>query len=78
MATYFAEPYSACQRGTNEHFNGRIRRYLPKGASLEYFTDHELAAMVEEINNQPRKVLGWASPAEVFAEQIASIQAQSA
>ena len=65
---YFADPYAAYQRGTNEHFNGRLRRYLPKGTSFEDLTQDELDEFVREINNRPRKVLGWATPAEVFNE----------
>lgn len=68
IPTYFADPYSAYQRGTNEHFNGRIRKYLPKGTSFADLTQTELDEIVTEINNRPRKVLGWATPAEVFHE----------
>lgn len=68
IPTYFADPYSAWQRGTNEHFNGRIRKYLPKGTSFTDLDQHELNEYVTEINNRPRKILGWATPAEVFQE----------
>lgn len=68
IPTYFADPYSAYQRGTNEHFNGRIRKYLPKGTSFANLDQHELDQIVTEINNRPRKILGWATPAEVFNE----------
>lgn len=68
VPTYFADPYSAYQRGSNEHFNGRLRRYLPKGTSFEDLTQAELDEVIHEINNRPRKVLGWATPAEVFQE----------
>lgn len=68
IPTYFADPYSAWQRGTNEHFNGRIRKYLPKGTSLETLTQTELNEFITEINNRPRKILGWATPAEVFQD----------
>lgn len=68
VPTYFADPYSAYQRGTNEHFNGRLRRYLPKSTSFENLTQEDLDEMIREINNRPRKVLGWATPAEVFQE----------
>ena len=64
IPTYFANPYSAYQRGTNEHFNGRIRRYLPKGTSFADLEQRELDEIVTEINNRPRKILGWATPAE--------------
>jgi len=66
VPTYFADPYSAWQRGTNEHFNGRIRKYLPKRTRLDTITDHELCDIITEINNRPRKILGWQTPAEVF------------
>ncbi|TFD82415.1 IS30 family transposase [Cryobacterium psychrophilum] len=68
IPTYFADPYSAWQRGTNEHFNGRIRRYLPKGTSFTDLTQTEFDEFVTEINNRPRKILGWATPAEIFQE----------
>lgn len=68
VPTYFAGPYSAWQRGTNEHFNGRIRRYLPKGTSFADLDQTELDEYVAEINNRPRKVLAWATPAEIFQE----------
>ena len=68
VPTYFADPYSAWQRGTNEHFNGRIRKYLPKGTSFEDLDQNELDEYITEINNRPRKILGWATPAEVFQE----------
>lgn len=68
IPTYFADPYSAYQRGSNEHFNGRLRRYLPKGTSFTDLTQEELDAYVGEINNRPRKILGWATPAEIFHE----------
>lgn len=68
VPTYFADPYSAYQRGSNEHFNGRLRRYFPKGTSFADLDTAELDAIITEINNRPRKVLGWATPAEVFTE----------
>jgi IS30 family transposase len=68
IPTYFADPYSAYQRGTNEHFNGRLRRYLPKGTSFNEVTQADIDAFITEINNRPRKILGWATPAEVFQE----------
>jgi IS30 family transposase len=66
MPVYFTDPYSSWQKGTVEHFNGRIRRYLPKGTDFTQITDDQLQAIVTAINNQPLKCLGWATPAEVF------------
>lgn len=56
IATYFADPYSSWQRGTNEHHNGLLRRYLPKKTAFENLTQEELDDIVWEINNRPRKV----------------------
>ncbi|WFP16193.1 IS30 family transposase [Citricoccus muralis] len=72
MDTYFADPYSSYQRGTNEHHNGRLRRYYPKGTDFSHLSEAELQAAVTEINNQPRKCLGWFTPAEAFDEHLHS------
>jgi IS30 family transposase len=74
VQVFFADPYSAWQRGTNEHFNGVLRRYLPKGTSLTTLTDQELADIVEEINNRPLKCLNWNTPTETFQQQLHSNQ----
>ena len=66
MPVYFADPYCSWQRGTNENRNGILRRYLPKGTDFTTLTQHDLDDIVDEINNQPMKCLGWATPAEVF------------
>lgn len=68
IPTYFADPYSSWQRGTNEHFNGRLRKYLPKRTNFHDLEQAELDEIITEINNRPRKILGWATPAEIFQE----------
>lgn len=70
MSTYFADPYASYQRGTNENTNGLLRRYLPKGSSFKDLSQEELDDMVEELNNRPRKCLGYNTPNEVFEEQL--------
>lgn len=66
---YFAAPYSSYQRGTNENTNGLIRRYLPKRTPFRDLTQQHVDLIVEELNNRPRKVLGYRTPNEVFQEQ---------
>jgi IS30 family transposase len=66
VATYFADPYAAYQRGVNENTNGLLRQYLPKGTSFENLTQPQLQAIVEELNNRPRKTLDYRTPYEVF------------
>ena len=68
MPVWFADPYSSWQRGSNEHFNGVLRRYIPKGASLADITDTDLTDIIHDINNRPLKCLGWDTPAEAFEE----------
>lgn len=66
MKTYFADPYSSWQRGTNEYHNGLLRRYLPRGTSFANLTQDELDDIVWEINNRPRKVLNFYTAEEIF------------
>ena len=67
MRTYFADPYSSWQRGTNENTNGLVRRYLPKKTSFTNLTEEELDDIVWEINNRPRKVLQYKKPIEILS-----------
>lgn len=66
MATYFAHPYSSFERGTNEHGNWHIRYYFPKGTDFAEVSDEELQEVIEEINNRPRKILGYETANEAF------------
>ena len=66
LAVYFAHPYSAWERGTNENTNGLLRQYLPKKADFSQLTDWQLESYVRELNNRPRKCLNYRTPAEVF------------
>ena len=70
MKTYFADPYSFWQRGTNEYHNGVLRRYLPKGTDFDTIDEEELQDIIEEINNKPRKCLGWSTPKEIFTNLL--------
>ena len=76
VAVYFCEPRSPWQRGTNENTNGLLRQYFPKGTDLSRHHARTLAAVASTINNRPRKVLGWRTPAEAFAAHLSSIKHQ--
>ncbi|MGA3561455.1 hypothetical protein ACE5SX_18265, partial [Lactiplantibacillus plantarum] len=49
-----------------EKTNGLIREYFPKGTDLDELTDEDIAQFVRDLNNRPRKVLGWKTLSEVF------------
>ena len=72
METYHADPYSSWQRGTNEHGNGLLRGYFPKGTDFSKVTDQELQEVVWELNNRPRKILQYKTAQEVFNEHLNS------
>ena len=75
MATYFADPYSSWQRGSNENRNGMIRRYLPKRCTIAMGMAREVQEIVDEINNRPMRALGYRTPAEAFVDELVNLQA---
>ena len=71
---FFADPHSPWQRPTNENTNGLLRQYFPKGTDLSRWSAQDLEAVALALNHRPRKVPGWRTPAEVFTEQLCSLQ----
>lgn len=67
---YYCHPFSSCERGSNERNNRILRRYFPKGQSFEKYTSKDCKKAMELINNMPRKILNYATAAEVFNEQL--------
>lgn len=63
---YFADPYSSYQRGSNEHGNGMIRRYFPKGTDFSLVTEGELQLALYKINHLPRKIHNGKTAHEIF------------
>ncbi len=68
---YFADPYAAWQRGSNEQVNGLIRRYLPKGTDFSKIDKDQIKKIEKLINNRPRKCLGFKTPVEVASSFVA-------
>ncbi len=67
---YFAHPYTACERGTNENHNRMLRRFFPKGTDFCQIRDEEVAKAVEWMNNYPRKILKGCSPDMAFEKSL--------
>ncbi len=64
--TYFCDPYSSWQKGGVENANGIIRRDIPKGSKEKDYTDMDIELIINDINNTPRKSLGFLTPIEKF------------
>jgi IS30 family transposase len=71
--TYFADPFASWQRGSNENFNGLLRQYIPKKRALSTVTDKELRMIQDQLNNRPRKRLGFKTPSEVFMQSLSRV-----
>lgn len=63
---YRAEPYASFQRGSNENWNGMIRREYQKGFNFNILTQKDLDTTIAKINNMPREILNWKSAYELF------------
>jgi transposase, IS30 family len=72
MPVYFADPGCPWQRGSNENANGLLRQYLPKSIDLQSYTEDDLSRIENLINNRPRKILDYATPAELMRGMITS------
>ncbi len=70
MDIFFAHPYSSWERGTNENTNGLIRRFLPKGTDFNNVTIEQLKTIENNLNNRPKKVLGYRTPNEQMKQEI--------
>jgi IS30 family transposase len=70
---FFADPHSPWQRPTNENTNGLLRQYFPKGTDLSLVRGRPRSRR-SRAQQRPRKSLGWKTSAEVFEEQLRSLQ----
>lgn len=70
VAVYFCAPNSPWQRGTCENTNGFLRQYMPKSTDLSVFSQDQLDALADQMNNRPRVTHAFASPLQVFFKLV--------
>jgi IS30 family transposase len=66
---YFAHPFAAWERGTNENTNGLVRQYFPKGSDFSKITEADIQQVTARLNNRPRKRLNYRTPQRVFFKE---------
>ncbi len=72
IKVYFCDPQNPWQRGSNENTNGLLRQYFPKGIDISSYSQAKLNAVARRLNERPRKTLNYETPAERFAQSVAS------
>lgn len=71
---YFADPYSAWQRGTNENSNGLLREFYPKKTDLSKISNESLIKILYKINSRPRKCLEFRTTFDAFLYEINNLE----
>ena len=67
---YFARPYHSWERGLNEHTNGLVRQYFPKGTDFRAVRDADVQKAQDELNRRPRRELSYRTPEEAFGAAL--------
>lgn len=75
IGIYFTHPYTSCEKGTVECHNRMLRRFIPKGKSIDDYTADEIMIFADIINAIPRKLLGYHTPEELFDAELDRIYA---
>lgn len=73
---YYCHPFCSCERGTNERTNRIARRFFPKGESLAKYTSKDCERASQLMNDMPRRIFDYATPAELFARELAKLQTE--
>ncbi len=71
VKVYFCDPRSPWQRGSNENTNGLLRQYFPNGTDLSGHSQAHLNKVAKQLNERPRKTLGFETPADTLRAAVA-------
>lgn len=71
IQVYFCDPQNPWQRGSNENTNGLLRQYFPKGTDISVYSQTKLNAVARQLNERPRKTLGFETHADIFNQAVA-------
>ena len=77
LKSYFAHPYAAWERGTNENTNGLLRQYFPKKHDFQSISNKEIEQAMLKLNFRPRKSLRFKTPFEVFYIHLLHLHVES-
>jgi IS30 family transposase len=70
LSVYFADPYCAWQRGSNENLNGPVRQFFPKGTDFNHVRRQDVKRIEQLLNERPRRRLGYRTPNEVINKKL--------
>jgi IS30 family transposase len=72
VQVYFCDPQSPWQRGSNENTNPLLRQSFPRGTDLSGYSQAQLDQVALRLNQRPRKILGFQTPASKLRASVAS------
>ena len=75
IGIYYTHPYTSCEKGTVECHNRMLRRFIPKGKSIDDYTADQILIFADFINGLPRKILNYHTPDELFEKELDRIYA---
>ena len=70
VVVYFADSYASWQKGAIENANKLIRKYIPKKANFDDFTDKRISMIQKKLNKRPREKLGFLTPKKCFFDKL--------
>ena len=71
---YPCEAHKPWQKPTVENINGCLRHYIAKGRSMDHLDLQTVAYIEHQLNNRPRKCLGWLTPLELLSQLCPAVR----